>query len=121
VSSESVRVLPPRRPEVGELDRVRSRSGRVEEVWHAHGGVPPTQPDEEEGALGYAWADFGPAGGSFLMRSSGPPVTLLATAALPEGDPKLRGGAADRAAMGAEGLAARDRCLGKLVASCDTP
>ncbi len=64
---------------------------------------------------GYAWADFGPAGGSFLVMSSGPPVALLATTRLSQEDAILLGGAADRAAMGREALTTLDACLARLV------
>lgn len=70
---------------------------------------------------GYAWADFGPAGGSFLIMASGPPVALVALSPLSVADARILSGAADSGAMGAEGLAELDRCLERLVDCCTSP
>jgi hypothetical protein len=57
------------------------------------GRMGPTEPSAE----GYYFADFGPAGGSFLVLTSGPPITLFSAGALEGSDAAALSGAVDSA------------------------
>lgn len=64
---------------------------------------------------GYLFADYGPAGGWFLLMASGPPMTLLGSAHLVEKDSKVLASAADEKNTGTGGLEAVDALLLRLL------
>ena len=60
---------------------------------------------------GYAFAEYGPAGGRLLVLTSGPPTALVAEGPLSRIAAGVLGAAADEANVGAEGLARVDSVL----------
>jgi hypothetical protein len=65
---------------------------------------------------GYVFADFGPAGGAFLVMTAGPPFGLLGTGRLEPGDAERLHATADPDRAGAAGLAGTDAILLRTLA-----
>ena len=68
-------------------------------------------------ASGYLFADFGPAGGSFLLMAGGPPTSMLGSAPLGREDAEVLARAADEANANPKGLARVDEVLLRALTS----